>query len=787
MQMIKQFEIVTKAVIIMALGLLWNAQGQTVTPNYVETKTYQDDGVESNALRSRTYSDGLGRTIQSQTNRNTPSTLSYDSWETGTWYDDAGRQTKTSGNVAATTGFAYDPNLWAQGVAIADGFQSSMYFDSTAYYDDPLSRVREKGAPGTEFAISTTPGTAHTVRYWYFGTGQGQAGGPIDANGFLLPTSFSHNGDGSVIRTSTITFLDNAASTSPNLVTNPSYFLTVMLDENNVLTQQLKDIFGNTVYTSSMKDNINTVVSSSQYDILGNQTQQTPPSNGSGAVSLLPTNYTYNTLGQLATKTIADYIGPGNAQVTETYTYDNAGRLIETDRSAFGSVFKSLSTVYDNLGRIISQSPEEGPYTGPALSYCYDGINSGNNYSVISQECLSEAGLSPDEISEIITDLTNDGNARGKLTAAVYTNLIEKITADGSLSFEQDYVMDFYTYDDEGRISYHYKIIPSLPPQRFSYSYDLMGRTTSVMLASEDHNRTWYYAYDDDGRLSTISDNDPSIGTVVSYDYNDLGLLSGKHFLRENDGIDPASYIVQNTYNIRNWLVEIDAGNGGERFPLLPNTYGEDIAYSSSPQRLSGTGVNLIPQYNGNISGAAHYYGLTNPVLLRYQYDLLNRLTGTTASDGADGNGFLFNSQQGGSQVSQYAESFAYNDDGRFLTKYIPVSGSQKNYFYYPNSSRLQTTVTDGPSLYFYDYNGNLVYDANKKMVITYDWRNMPVKFSFYSTPLPDLSSYSTTIANGTITQEQLLQACGNLTPVSEVVMLYDADGNRVSKIQVSG
>jgi len=171
MPMTKQFEIVTKAVIATVVGLAWHTQGQTVTPNYVETRTYQIDGNNNNALRSRTYSDGLGRTIQTQTNRNTPSASSYDSWEAGTWYDDAGRQTKTSRTVAATTGFTYDPSLWTQGEAIAEGLGSSTYFDSTSYYDDPLSRVKEKGAPGDDFKIASSMSTLnHTQVFWYFGT-----------------------------------------------------------------------------------------------------------------------------------------------------------------------------------------------------------------------------------------------------------------------------------------------------------------------------------------------------------------------------------------------------------------------------------------------------------------------------------------------------------------------------------------------------------------------------------------------------------------------------------------
>ena len=42
---------------------------------------------------------------------------------------------------------------------------------------------------------------------------------------------------------------------------------------------------------------------------------------------------------------------------------------------------------------------------------------------------------------------------------------------------------------------------------------------------------------------------------------------------------------------------------------------------------------------------------------------------------------------------------------------------------------------------YIYDFNGNMIFDRSKQMSVQYDWRNMPVKFSFY-----DLSAYAGTV-----------------------------------------
>jgi hypothetical protein len=89
---------------------------------------------------------------------------------------------------------------------------------------------------------------------------------------------------------------------------------------------------------------------------------------------------------------------------------------------------------------------------------------------------------------------------------------------------------------------------------------------------------------------------------------------------------------------------------------------------------------------------------------------------------------------------------------------------------------------------YIYDSFGNLIIDYTKKMVIEYDWRNMPVAYRFYS-DIP--AAGITRDASGTCTNTNLYAfmdgkvADNTVQLVSTVVMLYDADGNRIAKIDV--
>jgi hypothetical protein len=106
-------------------------------------------------------------------------------------------------------------------------------------------------------------------------------------------------------------------------------------------------------------------------------------------------------------------------------------------------------------------------------------------------------------------------------------------------------------------------------------------------------------------------------------------------------------------------------------------------------------------------------------------------------------------------------------------------------YRYEENSNRLSYIEnhpkkggSPGNPNFMYDPNGNMVIDKSKNLVITYDWRDMAVSFRFYSR-LPDLAELNWS----TLHQ---LDSRTDLALLSEVIMIYDADGNRVLKTTLS-
>jgi hypothetical protein len=72
-----------------------------------------------------------------------------------------------------------------------------------------------------------------------------------------------------------------------------------------------------------------------------------------------------------------------------------------------------------------------------------------------------------------------------------------------------------------------------------------------------------------------------------------------------------------------------------------------------------------------------------------------------------------------------------------------------------------------------YDANGNMILDRSKRIVVDYDWRDLPTLFMFYESIPNDISD-----ADGV---RNFIES-GTTPMVSAVKMTYDGSGNRVKK-----
>src|SRR5574344_206443 len=169
------------------------------------------------------------------------------------------------------------------------------------------------------------------------------------------------------------------------------------------------------------------------------------------------------------------------------------------------------------------------------------------------------------------------------------------------------------------------------------------------------------------------------------------------------------------------------------------------------------------PQYAGNISRMVHTlahgntdYSETRDVV--YAYDLMNRLTDVNDSE-----------------IDLFDETFAYDPQGRIKSQRRGANVANANggeYAYYARSNRLEKvsigmggTADDrhmgADSNFVYDRDGNMTYDASKKMTVSYDYRGLPTEFA---REVPSSSGVA-----GAVDSVRLL-------------MSYDGSGTRIGK-----
>jgi hypothetical protein len=725
------------------------------TPDFVKATVYQKAGDKTTALSTTNYSDGVGKVIQTQSTLN--DNAAYQALVGATIFDEVGRPIKTLKTFpVATSGFIKDIITPATAYFAAT-YSTGNFFNEIVYHNDPLSRVKEVGAPGDAFAI----GTNHTSKNWYCGVGDEDL---TADDGFGNSVVFT---DGLLTSTLTDPILDNIINKQFAFVTY-DHFLIITKDPNGKYSQELKNKFGDVLKTVAQNGS-DPIVAQNAYDILGNLVLQTPPSEADVAL-VNPTDFEYNSAGQLIRKKLPDL---WNGTWSETYDYNSAGQLIGSARpiqkDGSGAGVVALATTYDELGRV--KETGRKPDAWPAVVNFYDGLRnmpqteiSGSRYRYGLYDCLNQCEVSREEQFEILQALESDENARGTLTATFAINYLP--TQSGA--FPLRYVVaDFYCYDFLGQITKHIKLVPTLPLHRFEYQYDLMGRVTISTVSAGAHSQTLAFEYDPNSRLVGVYSGAIAPGTrLVTYVYDETGRVVTKKF---NQSTVTATYGLKYDYTINDWLTTI-ATDAATKPAVDPNSnFSEQISYTDK-----GTA-----QYNGNISAIDYTYGLFNPISLQYGYDDVNRLVSTAVAALP---------VPPGDATTKYGEAFDYDNIGRFKTK--NVGAGARTYAYYPKSTRLKSAHSGVDVNYLYDFNGNMVYDGSKKMVIRHDWRNLPITFELYNAGLNAtiLDKYALDADyNGTVPQSEFdadVKTAIGAQLRAEVIMLYDAGGNRVLKVE---
>lgn len=642
----------------------------------------------------------------------------------------------------------------------ADGYA----FSSTKYNPDPIGNPKTKGGAG--IAFSEDPAEGHPIEMRYlpaFDPGRHSGSGCsadnivsyYDDNGFLKSDLFGKPKDSIIYTIDSIIYpILECLSQSTEFI----YILTIIEQANGGVVQEISDVFGNTIKKMSDPDtdpyNGNEIISYSKYDLAGNVVEVIPPH-----PDVAPEQSAYNPLGQLVENQTPD-------KGIIDYTYDLAGRLVKVVNENLRNNNQWLQTEYDSHDRIV------------AKSVCQDYIVQDKNYKkIIKERTIYDF---PERIIQyfqgtvwanhpdpeiIINNLTY---CRGRVVAKIsYTEdftgtYVTKLADIANEEYNTAHkILEIFSYDSEGRISFKYKLVPGLPVAKISFEYDMQGKVLKEIQDIADKTVTTDYHYNLRRELVGLSRNGKKF---VTYTYNPLGQLVSKT-LNPDASNEDHKVTINYKYTIQGWQEEIKA----------ENFFYEWLFYNENVPN---------PQYNGNISRVATQmmnlsvsmpeYEITD---CYYTYDKVNRLTkvhNSTPTHPGESDDF-------------FDASFSYDQNGRFVTKNEGGNNTWGQYAYTSGTNKLES-IANSPrerintsdaiakNNFIYDSNGNMIFDRHKLMAVSYDWRDLPVLFSFYDRTTGETSQLETEddIEN--------LQKNPAYSRLFRVKMIYDATGNRVLK-----
>lgn len=672
----------------------------TSYPNYTEVGTPALNGV------SRTYSDGFGKTRQSQSKAS-----STDMMISEILYDELGRgyiQTKPTKVGLASflyhTGFVTGFSNNQLSGAVQSANNDYYAYTRTKYENSPLGRVIETGLPGLDFIV----GSGHTSRMGYSTNGSEFSG--FSSGNYLLATS---------------------------------------TDPNGVVSYSMKDKMGNLIAEKIDPQGISSTTTY-KYDDYHNLTHIYPPNYHNPPSGMTASDYvinmTYDHLGRLKTQESPD------ADIVR-YIYDKAGRtrfMIDGNGLAASPYDNILYWKYDNLGRTIEegfisnlnwsestlQNYADNTPTYPSTpttwrkKYSYGDISNQYNYGQLVKVEVNNDASSDTEVEETysydiysnvkdkgirIVDYNNiektisyEYDILGNVTRVSYMPIdlvIEDETITGEAYYEaadEVSVGDNFTVSSTGSLTLKAGMSIKLLPG-FSV---LEGGTLTTLFGGEgsaDVEETQVvYSYDMMGRIEKIGTTDDD-DFFAAYTYGVNGNMYQEKL--NNNGVT-RTY----TYEKPGWLKQID-----------DSFFKEELSYTSGG--YGGAGY-----YNGNIAKAVYdlkWSGNNGDFNVLYKYDKLNRL-------------LVADNTLSGKDVG-VGNEISYDANGN-LKDLVRNSGTN-NYTYYSGTNKVQNVDGSGND-YTYDSNGNITAVVNKDLDnFNYD------PFTNLTTSIRDISGSANTFS----------------------------------------
>lgn len=419
------------------------------------------------------------------------------------------------------------------------------------------------------------------------------------------------------------------------------------------------------------------------------------------------TSFTYDSMGNVLTKTITDTTVTPNASRTWTYTYDNYGRILtakapRTDVNSTTTYTYYTCTTGSQCGQLETVTDPVG------------NVTTYNTYSAHGQP------LTITDPNGVVTTLTYDNRLRltsrqvgSETTTFSYypTGLLKQVTLPDS-----SYVL--YAYDNAHRLTK----ISDGAGNSIQYTLDAMGNRTAEKTydPSSVLHRTHARAYN---TLNELYEDVNAAGTsavTTTYGYDSNG--------NQNSIAAPLSRNTSNYYDALNRLTQITDPNSGNTYfgydaeddltsvkdprslttSYTYNGFG-DVTQLASPD--TGTTTSTYDS-GGNLSTSTDARG----AISTYTYDAANRVTsiaykmgGTTDQalafgydSGTNGKGRLTSASD-----ANHSLAWAYDSLGRVTGKGLTVGTVNLSVGYgYTSGDRTSLVTPSGQSV-TYGYNSN--------------------------------------------------------------------------------
>ncbi|MDO5614812.1 MAG: DUF6443 domain-containing protein [Cruoricaptor ignavus] len=726
---------------------------QTVTENYIQTRTYLEPVTTTSAtakqMQSIQYFDGLGRPKQTVDVKASPTKKDI---VTHIEYDAFGRQAKSYLPVPQSgtqNGDIYSNPL--QNVSAIYG--NEKIYSEQILENSPLNRVLGQIQVGNDWQNKP-------INFDY------DANTTTDAVKKYTTTTTWNQG------------VTNSTLSISGVYGNAQLYKNTTTDEDGNISIEFKNGMGQLILSRKKLDNQN-IDTYYVYNEYNQQAFVIPPlaaektTISSTDLSELCYQYRYDGRNRIAEKKL-----PGKGW--ESFVYDQQDRLVLSQDANLITTSNNfnkrgwLFTKYDQFGRVVYTGFFTNSATREAMQKALDNmrVNPGNNEKrtttaftlnglavYYTQEAFPRSSITllsinyyddyPAGSPDIPTNILGQTTLKPQ-TANSKTSTKSLPTASMIKNIENDRWTKIYTYYDTkaraiGTLSQNHlggytkteSLLEFSGVAKQTKTYHKRTATDTEIILNEG------FTYDHQNRLLAHKhqvNNEPT-EILAENSYNEIGQLKNKKTGNNLQSIDYA-------YNIRGWLTKINnPANLGTKLFGYELKYHNPTNPTTAPKR-----------YNGNI--AEIDWATKNDNILRrygYRYDNLNRLlVGVYQEPRAtvpvnnhyneqltyDINGNITNLKRNqkptAGTTAELIDNLNYQYTGNRLTK---INDASRNHSGYPIGGNAIT----------YDNNGNMTNLLDKDITdIKYNFLNLPssVTFSDFiveSTPISTLLQYKTT------------------------------------------